>query len=75
VRKSRRHILIQSNAANGGFDSSVSGMMDFEQGFIDAVRQFYKYVREALEDRMLLYQNIMENRKKMSQRLHLHNQL
>ena len=50
-----RHIHNEHDLFTGGFDSSVAGMKDFEQGFLDGVRQYYKYVSKELEARMELY--------------------
>jgi hypothetical protein len=55
-----RHMFGNYYHANGGFDYSVSKMKEFEQGFLDGVRQYYKHVREVVEERMQLY-NQREN--------------
>ena len=49
-----------------GIDYDVDGIKGFEQGFLDAVRIFYKNARGVIEDRMLAYHNNMATSKKQN---------
>jgi hypothetical protein len=55
----------------GGIDYAVDGIKGFEQGFLDAVRIFYKQARGVLEDRMLCYSNNSPTSKRLNARRRL----